>query len=1395
MSCFPPLSAVATPLGNRSCAVFLLSLLTAVFLPALRPAMADPFSDALANANRAAETAEAAIAACDSTAACAAVSDKLKTLDTAIAEATAAFASLDATAVALARDVAAAQAVMNEAAGELGRLRGKLVQIDRQLARMAQAGPLAEAWAAYKNDKTLENFTALYRLAYGRQPSNAVKSDYDLHALIIYRQIILPKAVTGVSMGLVKLGELCKTLVDVLSGEALRDPAQAIKDTLKEYLVDNALAATGLDEVFGASSIGKTLAGIGGVDTAVAELEDRARDMAEESYTKAVAALHGLAPGADLSAEIAKLTAARKEIGALIEARTPKVDAAKTALRMIQEREQAVQRRRQEAAAELQALRQRREGLGRRHAVRLQVAAAQEADADLQTRLSEEHAATPSTPFVNQQLLDDSGITLPHGCSEPEPVFAADEVTARLLALPRERDLSSCLRPDADEGVQRLATFSVTWRCDSKVSSLGTGEYFRIPFPVAGSWATSSQAYGGVLYSSDTTCGSRETWDGGNGWTDYLCGTPFTRTWRATIAGAMDFSHLRLEPPRFLNLLDVGDGTGAAVFRATLPGKGELKASAPLARAVNQGEEKTWCGADVSWPADAAFTDLGEVEVLRFPVRAYGVQEVIYTVDGTSLKPGDRTGLMLVDSSSFTVEATVRMGTGDGRGDKTKSGTVVVVAAKDGRRFSNVVRIPLPAASQLEASGFAWRDTFTIGVQGWDGGPRYPATVDVLYVRPATVLRRDLDAYGRATYRWFVATEDPGVDLSGLTVRWQVTGGRMSGIRCANCGASGATSRFVRVEGGWEARFSPLFFFSDVGRFDDLAKVEDELWGAQVAAAIVDKEGNELASSQARSLDADTVGTVERLLFLPAEVHVFAPTWSEEGASAGQDPDDVINVPQFLMLAAVNGRWLAGRAGALAYSLAGSKGEGVLLHGVPPGCSIGAASDSRLETFRCTENAAAGVYLTVFSLDLATAVRDRLRLGGLEVQDRNELRAVMRVLLNRVETATDYGTSPPTTTIRVSGPTDLAAAKVQWRLTDGGTVQTTFHKDDQGRWTSSLQPPNGVSVARHGIEILQASGTPFGVPDLDEDGQPDPLRPTVLVDPARGTHELVASAGGTAGAARLAMRQVSPPRPPAGVRFASQPTPLRITGIAAGGQVSMRWRAPAAMGSVPESCGLWLYGPDAEGNPTWQRPTDAVPLEDRAGFTFTLTDNGAGDGDAGTGEIEVFVALGCPARTLDIVADGGSLVADGRTHRVIVRLADAVGEGIAGASLQALGLEGIEGLPEIHDLGGGRYAVRFRVAPTSTTSDKTVRIRIADLDRGAEPAVLTLPLQLLGDANGDGELDLADAMRLLGAAAGGPALDPKRLDLTGDDDLGPDDAVVLLRFLAGDLDALGLAAP
>ena len=109
------------------------------------------------------------------------------------------------------------------------------------------------------------------------------------------------------------------SLVDILTGEAFKEPASQMVDIFKEYVVDKALEATGASEIFGASTVVKTAAGLSDASGVLGELEDQAQSMADEAYEEAKNALHGLQKGQDLATEIEKAQKARAAAETLLE--------------------------------------------------------------------------------------------------------------------------------------------------------------------------------------------------------------------------------------------------------------------------------------------------------------------------------------------------------------------------------------------------------------------------------------------------------------------------------------------------------------------------------------------------------------------------------------------------------------------------------------------------------------------------------------------------------------------------------------------------------------------------------------------------------------------------------------------------------------------------------------------------------------------------------------------------------------------------------------------------------------------------------------------------------------------------------------------------------------------
>ena len=207
---------------------------------------------------------------------------------------------------------------LSEARSGAGKVRRQIRKLDIKLARMRQVGPLAEAWDKYKNNPTLEQFVDLWTLVEGTPPDNATKDQYDLHAQILHQKI-LRKGVTGIALALAEIGKLTISLVDILTGEAFKEPASQMADIFKEYVVDKALEATGASDIFGASTVVKTAAGLSDASGALGELEDKAQSMADEAYEDAKNTLHGLQKGQDLTTEIEKAEKARAMAETLLE--------------------------------------------------------------------------------------------------------------------------------------------------------------------------------------------------------------------------------------------------------------------------------------------------------------------------------------------------------------------------------------------------------------------------------------------------------------------------------------------------------------------------------------------------------------------------------------------------------------------------------------------------------------------------------------------------------------------------------------------------------------------------------------------------------------------------------------------------------------------------------------------------------------------------------------------------------------------------------------------------------------------------------------------------------------------------------------------------------------------
>lgn len=109
----------------------------------------------------------------------------------------------------------------------LAQIRGKLREIDIQLAKLRSPNDLANAWAEYKNNRTPEQFIKLWKTARGVPPDHATLDDYDLNARILHKEITT-KVVVPVGLALVKLGGLVKQINELaFNGVGICHPRDA----------------------------------------------------------------------------------------------------------------------------------------------------------------------------------------------------------------------------------------------------------------------------------------------------------------------------------------------------------------------------------------------------------------------------------------------------------------------------------------------------------------------------------------------------------------------------------------------------------------------------------------------------------------------------------------------------------------------------------------------------------------------------------------------------------------------------------------------------------------------------------------------------------------------------------------------------------------------------------------------------------------------------------------------------------------------------------------------------------------------------------------------------------------------------------------------------------------
>gem|GEM_PF-5860304 len=112
-------------------------------------------------------------------------------------------------------------------AGVVAGIRGKLREIDIQLAKLRSPNDLATAWGEYKNNRTQENFIKLYMVVRGVKPDNATLESYVQQESILQLEI-RNKVIVPVLQVLVKLGGLVKQINELaFNGVGICHPRDA----------------------------------------------------------------------------------------------------------------------------------------------------------------------------------------------------------------------------------------------------------------------------------------------------------------------------------------------------------------------------------------------------------------------------------------------------------------------------------------------------------------------------------------------------------------------------------------------------------------------------------------------------------------------------------------------------------------------------------------------------------------------------------------------------------------------------------------------------------------------------------------------------------------------------------------------------------------------------------------------------------------------------------------------------------------------------------------------------------------------------------------------------------------------------------------------------------------
>ncbi len=360
-------------------------------------------------------------------------------------------------------------AARDEHAKALAQIRSRLREIDVQLAKLRSPNDLADAWNAYKNNRTPEQFVRLWKAARGVPPDHATLEDYDLHARILHKEIT-NKVVIPVGMCLVKIGGLIKQINELaFNGVGICHPRDAdgaleavdeLLGTMQKHfqkfetrfgMQDDKLLAAGVvvelsknfQDLYDPQELLpeklKTWAQDLGDNKyvnwipqrAIGKLQEEAERMADEAYEQANIDLYGTT---DRAGEYARYEKLRDDFAKAADESEKVLAVAQQPVDEFAKRVAAARERFDRLQATFEKLVKRQAELEKRH-LDLLADIFTETKRELAKPIPGEAVAIDQPELVWESLLDESSL---QGKRQEAGWLAADQATSQLLGIPNE---------------------------------------------------------------------------------------------------------------------------------------------------------------------------------------------------------------------------------------------------------------------------------------------------------------------------------------------------------------------------------------------------------------------------------------------------------------------------------------------------------------------------------------------------------------------------------------------------------------------------------------------------------------------------------------------------------------------------------------------------------------------------------------------------------------------------------------------------------------------------------------------------------------------------------------------------------------------------------------------